>query len=582
MRVKKSNCYYKNLIKIPLHLLIISTLLTTKLNSQVYNNLPASFPKIIINTNTHIVESGKYFMSGAYFSNPSQSFTMIMDTTGMPVYFQRQDSRVVDFDVQPNGLISYYKGALYNPQSNFVVVDSNFNTIYNCAAINGYITDPHELIILEDNSYWILGLDIRTYDMSQIVEGGNPDASVEGCVIQHISSNGDLLFQWNSWDYIPILDCDTRFVNLTSSTIDYIHANALDFDYDGNILLSSRHLNEITKIDVNTGEIIWRLGGKQNQFTISPDGDCFYGQHCIRYCEETNSYVLFDNGNWHDPEYSRGVEYSINVETMTATKIKQFSHNPSVYSSAQGGIQRIANHNTIVNWASNSLDLIFTEFDEQLNTIFEASCPDTSFVCYRVYKFDWTNTLFNIEDSVLEFTNVSIGDSVTKSITLNNNQNSPLIINGYNSTDSAFVLVTELPITIEPKSSVNMEIMFKPVESNKYNSLFSLFHSTDTSRIAQQINVNGTILTGTNLPTTINQMLSVFPNPASLATTISLPDCNFINNINIYDTRGNIVLSKNNINKHKIELKLNSLTSGLYIVSVFSEGNNYFNKLIVK
>ena len=37
----------------------------------------------------------------------------------------------------------------------------------------------------------------------------------------------------------------------------------------GHLLISSRHMDEVTKIDRQTGEIIWRLGGKNNDFTVS-------------------------------------------------------------------------------------------------------------------------------------------------------------------------------------------------------------------------------------------------------------------------------------------------------------------------
>ena len=37
------------------------------------------------------------------------------------------------------------------------------------------------------------------------------------------------------------------------------------------LMISSRHLNEITKISRTTGDIIWRFGGKNNQFTFVND-----------------------------------------------------------------------------------------------------------------------------------------------------------------------------------------------------------------------------------------------------------------------------------------------------------------------
>ena len=53
---------------------------------------------------------------------------------------------------------------------------------------------------------------------------------------------------------------------LAATIIDYCHTNAIEQDNDGNILISSRNMDEITKINRITGQIIWRLGGKNNQF----------------------------------------------------------------------------------------------------------------------------------------------------------------------------------------------------------------------------------------------------------------------------------------------------------------------------
>src|SRR2546422_8452549 len=49
-----------------------------------------------------------------------------------------------------------------------------------------------------------------------------------------------------------------------------VHGNSIELDSDGNLLLSSRHMSEITKIDRQTGDIIWRMGlnSKHNDFTF--------------------------------------------------------------------------------------------------------------------------------------------------------------------------------------------------------------------------------------------------------------------------------------------------------------------------
>jgi hypothetical protein len=144
------------------------------------------------------------------------------------------------------------------------------------------------------------------------------------------------VFQWRSWDHFSILDGSVSgYVNLDSSLIDYVHGNAIELDMDGNLLLSSRHMNEITKIDRQTGEIIWRLGlnALNNQFTFVNDTRGFSHQHDIRRLANGNI-TLFDNGNFLVPEYSRAVEYALDEQAMTATLVWEYRNDPDAFSPA--------------------------------------------------------------------------------------------------------------------------------------------------------------------------------------------------------------------------------------------------------
>ena len=106
-------------------------------------------------------------------------------------------------------------------------------------------------------------------------------ARVTGTAVQHISATGELLFQWSPFDHFAITDGDPR--DRTGADVNWTHGNSLDLASDGNLLVSFRNLGEITKIDVSTGDVIWRLGGRRNRFTFldAPDA-VFVGQHSVR------------------------------------------------------------------------------------------------------------------------------------------------------------------------------------------------------------------------------------------------------------------------------------------------------------
>src|SRR2546426_3251407 len=105
-------------------------------------------------------------------------------------------------------------------------------------------------------------------------------------------------------------------------------------------------MGEITKIDRRTGELIWRLGGRNNQFAIVDDPlGGFSSQHSVRVLDNGNL-LLYDNGLRHTPPESRAVEYRLDVSTRTATMVWQYRRVPAVFTPFLGSVQRFQNGNT--------------------------------------------------------------------------------------------------------------------------------------------------------------------------------------------------------------------------------------------
>ena len=82
-------------------------------------------------------------------------------------------------------------------------------------------------------------------------------------------------------------------------------------------------LAEITKIDRYSGDIIWRMGGKNNQFTFVNESEefaplYFMWQHDVRRLS-TGHITLFDVGEINVRPWSRVVEYELNESNKTAT-----------------------------------------------------------------------------------------------------------------------------------------------------------------------------------------------------------------------------------------------------------------------
>jgi len=316
-------------------------------------------------------------------------YLLILDGQGQLVYYQPMSSALnaYDFKAQPNGRLSYFS----QKDSAYYVMDSHYQTIETYQAGNGYTTDLHDLQFLPNGNALLMAYDAETVDMSQIVAGGKPDAVVTGLIIQELDPSRNVVFQWRSWDHVAYSDTTS---SLTEPTIDLVHGNAIALANDGNLLLSSRNLSEITKISLKTGEVLWRLGGKANQFTFVNDQP-FAFQHDIRQLPN-GDLTLFDNhGSAQTAAPSRGVEYRMDEVRKTVTKVWEYqpSTPQPIFGMFMGDVQRLADGNTFLDWgaASNSPGYQFVtmnEVDPNGQPVFQLSF-DQPYVSYRAFRSPW-------------------------------------------------------------------------------------------------------------------------------------------------------------------------------------------------
>lgn len=344
------------------------------------DSVPADFPHIDVLVNDSPAP-GRLFMGPLLRGTPRYSYLTILDEQIAPVLNVRRVGSVSDFGLQPNGLLTFYDvntHTYYAMNSSGVVVDS-----FRCG--NGYTTDGHDLRLMPNGHALLMAYDKQTVDMRALVPGGDSAAFVIGAIVQEIDAQKNVVFEWRSWDHFSILDA--THTDFTQHLIDYVHINGFEIDHDGNILLSCRHMDEITKISRTTGGIIWRLGGKNNQFTFLNDTARFSYQHDCRRLPNGNI-TLFDNGNYHTPPVSRAVEYRLDEQHMTAELVWEYSHVPGLQASATGNVQRQPNGNTLISWGTE-------------NTVTEVR-PDGSvalelvlsplFTTYRTLRYPWTAT----------------------------------------------------------------------------------------------------------------------------------------------------------------------------------------------
>ncbi len=359
----------------------------TQSTAMVQSNgvsIPGNLPRIDITINDN-PDSGYIFMNNWDETNP---FNIIFDNNGEAVWYMRTQDRRRDFKVQDNGIMTMLVRYGYPFGQGYIGFDTTYTVVDSFYARHGYMTDEHELQVLENGNYLLVGVRWHQVDMGRYVENGKKNATISESCLQEFTREGDMIFQWRAWDHMDIADTQVPGeCELTSNYIRFPHMNAIDIDTDGHILLSSRHASEITKINRLTGEVIWRFGGEKNQFTIINDPlNGPENQHDIR-AMGNNRYTLFDNGNEHSPKVSRAVEYEIDAENKTATLVWEFRDTPDKYSHYMGNAQRLPNGNTLINWGKNNLPKI-TEVRPNGEKAFEMNWED-KYATYRVFRFPW-------------------------------------------------------------------------------------------------------------------------------------------------------------------------------------------------
>ncbi|HUM47619.1 MAG TPA: arylsulfotransferase family protein [Chitinophagales bacterium] len=325
----------------------------------------------------------------------TNSFPTIINNDGSLVWACDRGLNGHDFKINYNGYLTYFD----YPYNGWMVLDSNFNTIDTVQCGNGYEseTNGHEIVMYPDGHTFVIAYNPQTIDMSQVVPGGKTNALVKGLIIQELDINKQVIFEWRSWDHFLITDANNT-EDLTASIIDPIHGNALERDQDGNLLLSSRNMSEITKINLETGDFVWRMGGENNQFTFVNDNipQNFNYQHDIRRLPNGNV-TLFNNGVYLPVQRSSAKEYHLDEVNKIATLIWYYEHPmvgpANVFGTGSGSIQRLSNGNSIISWGKtiNSSSGIpnYTEVDENNNIVWEFKFTDSLQRGYRVHKYIW-------------------------------------------------------------------------------------------------------------------------------------------------------------------------------------------------
>ncbi|HYV92728.1 MAG TPA: aryl-sulfate sulfotransferase [Chitinophagales bacterium] len=406
---------------------------TSETNSDVRGGGCALIPYQVISNNS--AYKADVFYYNFRNTNPKCWARTIISNEGDSLYAGFDDEKGVDFRINHNGYLTYNNASTLE----WYMEDSSYSLVKIFQMGNGYKADEHDFQIFSDGYCFMLGLD-TVPDQDLTIIGGHDSVNVIGCIIQELDPSGNVIFEWNSFDHFLYTDA-IFWIQASAQYVashdywDWVHTNSIELDADTTIIVSSRHLSEVTKISLNTGNILWRWGGYNNEFTFFNDDsdlytfsnhtDTFYfsGQHDVRRLP--NGHItMFNNDNnlglflSLTPVRSDAKEYVLDEVNKTATLVWHYYHpliNGSLLlqSSGMGSVQRLANGNTFINWgylqvADNSMYPAMTEVDSVGNIVWEFRWTPSpiNIATYRGHKYIWERCNLLIDSTL-------VSDSIT-------------------------------------------------------------------------------------------------------------------------------------------------------------------------
>ncbi|ROV96178.1 hypothetical protein VSDG_05027 [Cytospora chrysosperma] len=357
------------------------------------------------------------------------SAALILDARDLSVvYVDRQYDRTSDIRVQKDGQRSYltfYEGPIVDGHGdgNSVMYDDHYNKAYEITAQNLSVkSDLHEFQLTGHGTALVTAYEPVKYNLRPW--RGSSRGYMLDSVFQEIDlETKEVLFQWRALDHV---DPSDSFYKVETKW-DFFHINSIQKSVDGNYLVSGRHMHSIYLIDGKTGDIIWTLGGKKNQFRelaadegANPSGEellSFAWQHHARFYPGSNEkeITFFDNHGLTtshqtcDGDCSRGLRIRLDFDSddegeqgdasaPAAQIVREFLHPQSLKSQSQGSVQPLEDNsgNVFIGWGrcptftehtpdgEAVMDVQFSPWHTETNTV--------ALDNYRAFRMDWKAT----------------------------------------------------------------------------------------------------------------------------------------------------------------------------------------------
>jgi hypothetical protein len=342
-------------------------------------------PSVTVTARQHDPASLLFLSTNGTTDQPG---VLIVDDRGEVVWYRTSGDpsrstanlRVQQYQGRP--VLTWWEGTVTNGvgQGEYVVLDEGYDELFRVKAGRGLAGDLHEFLFTPAGTALLVAYRELPAGTSKAVP--NP---VLDCVVQEVEPvTGMVLFEWHSVDHVTVDESYADPPADPTQPFDYFHANSVDPIDANDLLISARNTWTVYRVNRRFGAVVWRLGGKQSDFTHGP-GTQYEWQHDARWHGPQLS--LFDNGA--DPKVepeSRGLVLDLDERHRQVTLAREYRHPGKLSAGSQGNVQLLADGSAMVGWGAQPYA---TQYDREGRIVLDARLPDGVY-SYRAFRFPWT------------------------------------------------------------------------------------------------------------------------------------------------------------------------------------------------
>ena len=337
---------------------------------------------------------------GSHARIVGQSGPLILDNHLRPVWFAPVPTNELASNLKLQSYhgkraLSWWQGVVSNVGASIsgelVIVDQHYHQIAKISGKDGWTISLHDAVI-RGNTVWVTAYKNSPGHNLTPYHGPLLGTVYDSAVQAYDLGTGALLSSWDALAHIPLGDSYQPV--LPNAPWDAYHVNSVQLIGSGQMLVSMRNTSAGYLVNLSTGAIVWRLGGKHSSFRI-PRKSQFHWQHDIEL-HRANVVSVFDDdccaigpgGKFGKPNGpARGLVLKLDTRHHSARKLAQYEHN-RMDVAFLGNMQLLGGGNVSIGWGSQPF---FSEYSKSGKRLLDVRWPGPN-QSYRSYVERWVGT----------------------------------------------------------------------------------------------------------------------------------------------------------------------------------------------